>query len=246
MPTLRPIRDTCRPREDVRRGGLADNHFAAQLDQVVRNPDNYPVYGKTEEFFEITFPTQGLKDLLGRAFGRLSGASVVGAEHGVIRLETSFGGGKTHGLMAVYHVATGARPKNLAEFLDPKLLPASCQVAAIVGDTLDPVNGLVTNGIRSFTLWGEMAAQLGSAAYEKVRKSDQGRTAPGKNTLAEITGDTPTLIIIDEIAQYLRQLTSSGNSDVRLMAKAVPVITERLAKAAVRLAGVLNKALGPH
>ena len=228
MAALRSIRETCRPREDVRKGGLADNHFAAQLDQVVRNPKDYPVYGNAEEFFEITHPTRGLRDLLSRTFGRLSGSKVDGAEHGVFRLETSFGGGKTHGLMALYHIAKGARPKNLSEFLDAKLLPSECQVAAIVGDTLDPVNGLVTNGIRTFTLWGEMAAQLGAAAFEKVKKSDEERTAPGKNTLAEIVGKKPTLIIIDEIAQHLRQLTSSGNADVRLMAKAVPVFLKNL------------------
>lgn len=228
MARLRQIRECCDPRDDVRQGGLADNHFAAQLDQVVRNPENYPVYGNASQFFEITHPTRGLRDLLSRAFGRLSGAKVEGAEHGVLRLETSFGGGKTHGLMAVYHLAKGARPRNLSEFLDPKLLPADCQVAAIVGDTLDPVNGLVTNGTRTFTLWGEMAAQLGAAAYEKVKNSDKERTAPGKNTLAEIAGSRPTLIIIDEIAQHLRQLTSSGSADVRLMAKAVPVFLKNL------------------
>ena len=228
MPTLRELRDTCSPREDVRQGGLADNHFAAQLDQVVRDPGNYPIYGNANQFFEITHPTRGLRDLLSRTFGRLSGSKVDGAEHGVIRLETSFGGGKTHGLMAVYHLAKGARPRNLQEFIDPKLLPKDCQVAAIVGDTLDPVNGLLTNGMRTLTLWGEMGAQLGESSYERVKRSDNERTAPGKNTLAEIAGDRPTLIIIDEIAQHLRQLTSSGNGDVRLMAKAVPVFLKNL------------------
>jgi hypothetical protein len=61
--------------------------------------------------------------------------------------ETSFGGGKTHSLMAVYHLAKGARPANLTDFVDPAILPERCQVA----DTLDPENGLVTNGIRSYT-----------------------------------------------------------------------------------------------
>jgi len=60
---------------------------------------------------------------LERSFGRLSGAKVQGAEHGLIRSETSFGGGKTHGLMAVYHLAAGARPSNMSEFVDSDLLP---------------------------------------------------------------------------------------------------------------------------
>jgi hypothetical protein len=127
---LRSIIETCEPRPDVLSGGLADSHFAAQLDQVVRNPDAYPIYGDPGEFFALTYPTAGLRRLLARTFGRLSGAKVEGAEHGVIRAETSFGGGKTHSLMAVYHLATGARPANLADFLDPAILPERCQVAA--------------------------------------------------------------------------------------------------------------------
>jgi len=228
MAELKPITQTCTPRADVLAGGLSDNHFAAQLDQVVRDPGAYPVYGDPTEFFAITYPTAGLRDLLTRTFGRLSGAKVPGAEHGLIRSETSFGGGKTHGLVGVYHLATGARPLSIGEFVDPALLPDDCQVAGVVADTLDPVNGLVTNGLQSFTLWGEIGAQLGVEAFEKLRFSDEERTAPSKTVIAEAIGDRPTVIIIDEIAQYLRQLTSSGNEDVRRMAGAVPVFFKNL------------------
>jgi hypothetical protein len=207
---------------------LADNHFAAQLDQVVRNPAAYPIYGDPEAFFAITYPTSGLRQLLSWTFGRLSGSHLPGTEHGVIRSATSFGGGKTHSLMAVYHIAKGGRPGNLAEFIDPGLLPERCQVAAVVGDTLDPENGLVTNGIRTYTIWGEIAAQLGPEAYAQLAASDAGRTAPGKATWEAIVGDTPTVIIIDEIAQHLRQLTSSGNPDVRRMAQAIPPFLKNL------------------
>ena len=93
MPGLTPITRTCTPRSDVLGGGLADNHFAAQLDQVVRNPAGYPVYGDPSAFFAITYPTSGLRQLLTWTFGRISGARIPGAEHGVIRLATSFGGG---------------------------------------------------------------------------------------------------------------------------------------------------------
>ena len=88
MAELKPITQTCTPRSDVLAGGLSDNHFAAQLDQVVRDPGAYPVYGDPTEFFAITYPTAGLRDLLTRTFGRLSGAKVPGAEHGLIRSET--------------------------------------------------------------------------------------------------------------------------------------------------------------
>jgi hypothetical protein len=90
------------------------------------------------------------------------------------------------------------------------------------------VNGLVTNGLRSFTLWGEIGAQLGEEAFRKLRRSDEERTAPSKPVLAEAIGDRPTVIIIDEIAEHLRQLTSSGNEDVRRMAGAIPVFFKNL------------------
>jgi hypothetical protein len=228
VPGLSSITQTCTPRADVIGGGLADNHFAAQLDQVVRNPSGYPIYGDPDEFFAITYPTSGLRQLLTRTFGRVSGAKAEGAEHGVIRSATSFGGGKTHSLMAVYHLAKGARPPNVSEFVDPDLIPQKCQIAAVVADTLDPENGLETNGIRTWTLWGEIAAQLGPAAYKQLQASDEGRTAPGKATWEAIVGSEPTIFVIDEIAHHLRQLTSSGNPDVRRMAQAIPPFLKSL------------------
>ena len=227
--SLKPIRQTCVPRADVLRGGLPDNHFAAQLDKVVRDAANYPVYGDAEEFFALTYPTGGLKTLLQKTFGRLTSSGGVAAENGVLRSATSFGGGKTHGLTAVYHLAKGARPSNISEFLDASSLPdGPLQVAALVGDEMDPTAGLETDGHLSFTLWGEMAAQVGDHAWSVLSANDADRQAPGKQTIVEAFGGKPTVIIIDEIAQYLRSVAHSGNEDVRRMAGAVPVFLKNL------------------
>jgi hypothetical protein len=226
---LAPFRLTCTPRSDVLSGGLADNHFAAQLDKVVRDPEHYAVYGDPERFFGQTYPTSGLRTLLSKTFGRVTGASGIAGENGVLRPTTSFGGGKTHGLTAVYHLAKGARPSSVGKFIDPSLLPSGpVQVAALVGDALDPVAGVDTEGLRTFTLWGEMAAQIGPAAYEVIRNNDTTRTAPGTPTLREAFGGQPTVVIVDEIAKYLRQVTSSGDENVRRMAQAVPVFLGNL------------------
>ena len=123
---LKALRTVCEPREDVVSGGLADNHFAAQLDKVVRDPEHYPVYGDASSFFAQSYPTSGLKTLLTKTFGRATGAKGVAGENGVLRPTTSFGGGKTHGLTAVYHLAKGARPANISEFLNQALLPDGC------------------------------------------------------------------------------------------------------------------------
>lgn len=226
---LVPLRTVCTAREDVLVGGLADNHFAAQLEKVVRDPEHYPVYGDPDQFFAQTYPTSGLRTLLAKTFGRLTHATGTAGENGVLRPTTSFGGGKTHGLTAVYHIAKGARPANLAEFIDPALLPdGPVQVAALVGDAMDPVAGTITNGIQSFTLWGEMAAQLGAEAHEVIASNDAERTAPGTPTIKQAFGGKPTVVIIDEIAKHLRQVASSGNENVRRMALAIPVFLGNL------------------
>ena len=223
MSELASIRATCTPRSDVLAGGLVDKHFAAQLDQVVRRAAGYEAYADAERFFELTFPTKGLRDLLSGTFARLSGRADVtpSAEHAVYRYETSFGGGKTHGLIALWHLAAGARPANVAEFVAPDLLPPVCSAAAVVGDALDPVNGLRgDDGVTTWTLWGEIARQLGPAAWELVAASDEARTSCGKQVWLDVFGGTPTVIVIDEIAQYLRRLGTSGDEQVRNLAGA--------------------------
>ena len=224
---MKPITDTCTPRKDVLAGELTDQHFAAQLDAVVRNPDAYPVYGDAEAFFALTYPTAGLKELLRRVFGRLSGSS--DGDSGVVRAETSFGGGKTHSLIGVHHLATGARPSNIDEFIDPALVPTSCRSIALVGDALDPVNGTdAPAGGRALTLWGALAAQIGDEAWEAMARSDEARTPPGRETLGQVIGDTPTVVMIDEIAAYLRTCAQSGDEDVRRMARQVPAFLKTL------------------
>ncbi|MDE0667717.1 MAG: DUF499 domain-containing protein, partial [bacterium] len=248
MSGLASLRETCVPRADVLAGGLVDRHFAAQLDQVMGGAAGYEAYADAERFFELTFPTAGLRDLLAGTFARLSGQpqATPGAEHAVYRYETSFGGGKTHGLIALWHLASGARPANTAEFVDSALLPARCQTAAAVGDTLDPIAGVSgrvggaaagaandaisgTEGgaghqaggsVTAWTLWGEIARQLGPAAWARMADHDAARTGCGKQVWLDIFAEAPTLIIIDELAQYLRRLGTSGDVAVRNLAGA--------------------------
>ena len=93
-------------------------------------------------------------------------------------------------------------------------LPAdSWAVAGVVGSDLDPAEGIDHGLVRTRTLWGELAWQLGSSAggpeggadaYQNVRRSDEVLTAPGTASLERAVGDRPTLIMFDEIARYLR------------------------------------------
>lgn len=191
--------DGCQPRPDVLSGELRDEMFAAKLEDVAQGTAD-PVYQDPDAFFSNTHPARGLRSLLAEALGRATGARPAAAP--IIRLETAFGGGKTHSLIALYHLARGARPAGLERYLEPALAPkAPIPVAAIVGSALDPAQGVEHGDVTTYTVWGELAYQLG--AYDAVREADRARTAPGTHSLAKVLGDGPVIVLMDELARYL-------------------------------------------
>jgi hypothetical protein len=201
----------CVPRPDVLQGTTRDEQFAADLAQVV-NRKAPPEYGDPATFFSNTFPTRGIQHLMKAVCTRLSGKG--GEVSPLIRLHTQFGGGKTHGLIALVHAVRGgaAEIPNIAAFVDPELLPTSpVRVAALDGENTDPANGrLLEPGIRAKTLWGELAYQLGGRdGFESVRASDEQHVAPGASTLGDLFGGQPALILMDEIAVYLRKVEAA-------------------------------------
>ncbi|MYA10290.1 MAG: DUF499 domain-containing protein [Gemmatimonadetes bacterium] len=222
---MKPIFETCRPRPEVLAGDLTDETFAARLRDVIEGTAD-PVYQDPATFFRNTFPTEGLRTLTREVLGRLSGREASNSPF--IRLETSFGGGKTHNLIALYHIVRGggqaaleATESNAARGIPhgvivpgPYWLPTQeWSVAGVVGSDLDPVEGIDHGPVRTRTLWGELAWQLGSSrngadggteAYDHVRRSDEELIAPGTQALDRIVGDRPTLIMLDEIARHLR------------------------------------------
>ena len=135
----------------------------------------------------------------------------------IFRLDTSYGGGKTHGLIALTHAARGlGSVPNISEFVDLSLLPrGTVRVAAFDGENADPANGRAMEGrVLAYTPWGEIACALaGREGYERVRRSDETRIAPGAETLRELFGGEPTLILLDELSVYLRKV--GGIADAR-------------------------------
>ena len=201
------IFETCQPREDILRGAVTDADFAADLASVVSGAGS-SAYADPARFFANTYPTRGLRNLLANVCRRLSGAG--GEAAAIFRLDTSYGGGKTHGLIALVHAAHGMQGvADASEFLDPSLLPSGkVRVAAFDGENADPANGrALGDGVLAYTPWGEIAYALaGAAGYERVRNSDQMRAAPGAGTLQELFGGEPTLILLDELSVYLRKV----------------------------------------
>jgi predicted AAA+ superfamily ATPase len=159
----------CRPKEDVRSGTMADAEFAADLSMVLRG-DAPPEYRDPALFFANTYPTRGLKNLLANVCSRLSRGSGVAS---IFRLDTSYGGGKTHGLIALIHAARSGRTvEGIEEFVAREDLPSNeVQIAAFDGENADPANGrAMETGLRAFTPWGELAYQLrGRAGYDLVK-----------------------------------------------------------------------------
>ncbi len=196
---MRTIFEGCRPREEVLSGELRDEMFAAKLEDVVGGTAD-PIYQDPIAFFANTHPARGLKSLLTEALGRATGKRPSGAP--IIRLETAFGGGKTHSLIALYHLAVGGRPVGVEQYVDPDLLPpVPIPVAAVVGSALDPSQGVDHADVTTRTIWGELAYQLGT--YDEVRRADEDRTAPGTHTLAKVLGNGPAIVLMDELARYL-------------------------------------------
>ena len=206
-PSLPAIFDLCQPRADVLAGKTADADFAADLASVIAGTASAE-YGDAARFFANTYPTRGLRDLLANVCARLSGADAAAAT--IFRLDTTYGGGKTHGLIALLHAAGGMKGvANAGEFVEPRLLPTGAvRIAAFDGENADPANGrAVGDGILAYTPWGELAYALaGNAGYQRVRRSDEQGVAPGAETLRELFGGEPTLILLDELAVYLRKV----------------------------------------
>jgi hypothetical protein len=203
---LPSVLKTCTPRAEILSGDLQLDLFAAKLRLVVEGKAPQ-VYQNPDLFFANTFPTDGIKNLLSEVFTRLS---LKGSGSPILRLENSFGGGKTHDEIALWHIAKAGRNiEGLERFIDLDIIPTQgIQVAAIDGKDLDPENGIYHNdtGIATYTLWGEIAYQIGGIeGYQLLQKSDRTGISPGTSVMERLINDQPTLIMVDEIADYLNK-----------------------------------------
>ena len=171
------IFQTCRPRKDVLEGTITEADFAADLAQVITGEGNAE-YLDPARFFANTYPTRGLKNLLENVCQRLSGAG--GEVASIFRLDTSYGGGKTHGLIALCHAARGMEGvSDITEFVDPSILPQSLvRIAAFDGENADPANG---RKMKEGLSWGEIAYALaGEDGYAKSSAATLERRKSGR------------------------------------------------------------------
>lgn len=210
-------RDIMQPHPDVAEGRYKAAEFAADLAQVSRGEGAYE-YRDPVEFFSRTYITEGMAGLLVQSLQRIAG---MGGEP-VIQLKTAFGGGKTHSMLALYHMVRGTTSIDYIPNLKPVLERAGltelpkANVAVLVGTALDPTrkkNPANLPGYTVSTIWGEMAYQLVTSAgkpelYAKyIREADRKGVSPGSENLKNLFNECgPCLILMDELVAYAKKI----------------------------------------
>ena len=225
--TLKPWREVIRPNDDVTEGRFRQAEFAANLQQVYDGRARANEYGNPVSFFNRTYITPGMRALLVNTVQRLNGS---GGDP-VIQTKTGFGGGKTHSLIALYHLVrhadilidppsgsdsnTSRDIKSILEEAGFYEHPSGLgEIAVLDGTHLSPTDQTKTEtGDPRNTLWGEMAYQLGGQqGYEIVGEAARQGVAPGQaqlNALFENVG--PCVILIDELVAYWRNAADSDS-----------------------------------
>lgn len=205
---LKPWRDVVMPHEDVASGRYQQAEFAADLWQVHLG-EGTDEYRDPIEFFRRTYLTESLKEMLVGGIQRLT----KGSGDPVVQLQTNFGGGKTHSMLALYHLFSGIAPTEMTGIdavmsgAEVSEIPTARRVV-LVGNKISPGNpSTKPDGTVVHTLWGELAWQLGGKkAYARVQADDEKATSPG-DVLRELFNEYgPCLILIDEWVAYARQL----------------------------------------
>jgi hypothetical protein len=210
---LRPWREVVTPHPDVASGRYQQAEFAADLWQVFLG-EGSDEYRDPVEFYRRTFITEGLQKLLSNALLRMAGQ---GGDP-VVELQTNFGGGKTHSMLALYHLFADVPASQLPGMEAVTKIagvsqPPKVRRAVLVGNRISPADlHKKPDGTVVRTLWGELAWQLGGKeGYEMVRAADEKGISPGDSLRLLFKKFSPCLILIDEWVAYARQLYNKSD-----------------------------------
>ncbi len=203
-----PWREVVEPHPDVASGRYNHAEFAADLWQVHRGRGGNE-YRNPVEFFRRTYLTESLRGMLANAIKRVTSGGGVP----VVQLQTNFGGGKTHSMLALYHLFSDAQPTSL-EGVGSLMAEARVQGLprvrriVLVGNKISPGRpDEKPDGTVVRTLWGELAWQLGGQdAYARIAADDAKGTNPGDAIEGILRAHGPCVILIDEWVAYARQL----------------------------------------
>ena len=250
--SAQPWPQLCTLRDDVRSGELTLAEFAADLNGV-RTGEAPPVYREPALFFARTYPTYRMKLLARDVLLRLAGQG----GKPVLQLQVAYGGGKTHTLIALLHLAEWPPPSpargrgrglgegegTVREFLTFAGLsePPRARVALLPFDQFDVKEGLEVYGPsgatrRVMTPWGALAYQLaGDAGYARLKAHDEDFTVPAEPLLvdllrAPLKEGLGTLVLVDEAVWYYRNLVLSNPRFFGALKDFYQVLTQAVAK----------------
>ena len=216
---LKPWYDVVKPREDLREGRPLDAaEFAVHLDKV-RLGTAPKDYRDAATFFDRTFLTENLAGLGAEVVRRLSGITT--ETSAVFNMTTQFGGGKTHALTLLYHLArhgsAGNGWRGVAKILQRAGIPSipdHCAVAVFVGTEFDSMTGRGGDDgtPRRRTPWGELAWQLGGKeSFAHVAQHDVDFIEPKGDVIEKfLPSDRPCLILMDEVLNYISTYRERG------------------------------------
>ncbi len=219
MTALKPWYKVVTPRADLREGRPLDaSEFAVHLDQV-RDGRAHEDYQNPERFFERTFLTRNLLALAAEAVRRLDGEKT--ETSAVFNMTTQFGGGKTHALTLLYHLAN--RGAAADSFLGVSRIKQKSgvnriqksEIAVFVGTEFDSIQGRGGDGsLLRKTPWGEIAYQLaGDQGFKVVEEHEKQMIAPAGDVIHKFLPENrPCLILIDELLNYISRNRKSGLS----------------------------------
>ena len=232
-------------RDDLRSGNLPLHLFAADLYEVTMQRGKRPIYEEPEQFFALTFPTYNLRHLVRDVVLRLAGKN----DKAVRQLELTYGGGKTHTLITLWHLVHDPEklPKlpSVEEFTqDIGQKPPKCTIAALCFDKLDVEKGMKVSSpdgkIRTLKQpWSVLAYQLAGDAGLKIlhakNLAEERETAPAENLLTELMempgkNDLGTLVLIDEVLLYAREKVGKDAARLQSLVSFFQYLTQAATK----------------
>jgi hypothetical protein len=225
------------PRKEIAEGtDLSNNAFALNLSSLVSGKQGADLPAPIS-FFDRTYLTNGIKLLLKAVAQRINGNGTTP----VIEVRTSFGGGKTHSMLAAYYMVRDSKQikdlKGVTSLLNEagiSSLPENCATAVVVGTDLSTTTARKAEGSLIKTIWGEIAYQLYQTsgkpeAFEVMKKNNLENGTPTTSEFkAMLEKSGPTLIIIDELVAYARKLdgTNSIGGDFESFLTGMQALTE--------------------
>ncbi len=222
-----PWHEVVKLRDDVRTGELSLADFAADLYDVAMQKGERPAYEDANQFFALTYPTVPLRDLARDVALRLAGENA----KAIRQLELTYGGGKTHTLITLYHLMS-----------DPESLPAlpaveqfrshigaplpTARVAALCFDKLDVEKGMEVRGPEGEVRWlkfpwsvlaFQLAGEDGLRTLHPAGANEERETPPAEPLVVDVLKRPQeqglgTLVLIDEVLMYAREKAAMEES----------------------------------